>query len=78
MLVGEMVCINKCPKIVTSKQYPNKKPVINMTGWMTNQKAKLYNAVSEPKAVTQDIIAETLQGVRDTASSLYSRMMGNI
>lgn len=45
---------------------------------MTNQKAKLYNTVSEPKAVTQDIIAETLQGVRDTASSLYSRMMDNI
>ena len=40
---------------------------------MRNQLTKLYNAVSAPVAP-----AERLQGVRETASLLYNRMMENM
>ena len=49
-----------------------------MTSWMRNQLTKLYNAVSAPVTATRDAFAERLQGVRDTASSLYNRMMENM
>ena len=40
--------------------------------------SKLYNAVSAPVAVTRDALAEILQGVRDTTSLLYNRMVENM
>ena len=42
---------------------------------MRNQLTKLYNAVSAPMTATP---AERLQGVRDTTSLLYNRMMENM
>ena len=45
---------------------------------MRNTISKLYNAVSVPVAATPDALAERLQSIRDTASSLYKRMMGNM
>ena len=45
---------------------------------MRNQLTKLYNAVSAPVTATRDALAERLQSVRDTASLLYNRMMGNM
>ena len=59
----------------TNQQYPNKKPIINMSSWMRNQLAKLYNAVSAPVAATCYALTERLQSVRETASLLYNRMM---
>ena len=49
-----------------------------MTSWIRNQLAKLYNAVSAPVAATRDTLAERLQGVRETASLLYNKIMDNI
>ena len=45
---------------------------------MKNQLTKLYNAVSAPVAATRDALAERLQGVRETTSLLYNRMMENM
>ena len=45
---------------------------------MKNQITDLYNAVSAPVAATRDALTEQLQGVRDTASLLYNRMMDNV
>ena len=42
---------------------------------MRNQLTKLYNAVSAPVTATP---AERLQGVRDTTSLLYNRLMENM
>ena len=46
-----------------------------MNSWMRNQLTKLYNAVSVPVTATP---AERMQGVRDTTSLLYNRMMENM
>ena len=45
---------------------------------MRNQLAKLYNAASAPLAATHHALMERLQGVRETASLLYNRMMENM
>ena len=42
---------------------------------MRNQLAKLYNTVSAPVIATRDVLAERLQGVRDTASLLHNKMI---
>ena len=49
-----------------------------MTSWMKNQLTKLYNVVSAPVAATRDALPERLQGVRETTSLLYNRMMENM
>ena len=50
-----------------------------MTSWMRNQLTKLYNVVSEHvTAATWDALAERLQGVCQTTSLLYNRMMENM
>ena len=46
-----------------------------MTSWIRNQLKKLCNAASASVTATP---AERLQGVRDTASLLYNRMMENM
>ena len=43
-----------------------------------NTISKLYNAVSAPVSATRDALTERLQGVRETASLLYNRMMENM
>ena len=40
-----------------------------------NTISKLYNAVSAPVAATRDALAERLQSILETTSSLYNRMM---
>ena len=62
----------------TGQEYSSKKPMINMTGWMKNQLAKLYKALSEPVAATRDALAEKLQSVCKTAGLLYTKMMDNM
>ena len=49
-----------------------------MTSWIRNHIASFYNFVSAPVASPQDALTNRLQSVRETAFSLYSRMMGNI
>ena len=49
-----------------------------MNIFLRNTISKLYNAVSAPAAATRDALAERLQSARDTASSLYNRMMENM
>ena len=49
-----------------------------MTSWMRNQLTKLCNAVSAPVTATRDALVERLQSIRDTASLLYNRMVGNM
>ena len=49
-----------------------------MNTFLRNTISKLYNVVSAPVAATRDALAERLQGIRDTASLLYSRMMENM
>ena len=49
-----------------------------MNTFLKNTISKLYNAVSAPVTATRDALAERLQGIRDTASLLYNRMMENI
>ena len=49
-----------------------------MNTFLRNTISKLYNSVSAPVAATRDALAERLQDVRDTASSLYNRMMENM
>ena len=43
--------------------------------WFRNTITNLYNAISAPVAATRNALSERLQGVRDTASLLYSRTM---
>lgn len=64
-------------ELTTNQKYSNKKPIIKITNWMRNQIANLYNALSAPIAATRDTLAERLHSVRETASSLYNRMMDN-
>ena len=52
----------------TNQQCSNKKLTINMTSYIRNQIANLYNAVSEPVAARRDPLAERLQSIRETAS----------
>ena len=49
-----------------------------MTSWMRNQWANWYNSVVAPIAATRNTLAKRLQTIRETASILYDRMMGNI
>ena len=49
-----------------------------MNTFLKNTISKLYNAESAPVTVTWDAFAERLQGVRETASLLYNRMMDNM
>ena len=56
----------------TNRQYPNKKPTINIISWMRNTVRNLYNAVYVPVAETRDVLAERLEGVCETASLLYN------
>ena len=41
--------------------------------YFRNAISKLYDAVSAPVASTRDALAERLQSVRDTVTSLYNR-----
>ena len=44
---------------------------------MRNTISKLYNAASAPVAATRDALAERLQGICETASLLYNKIMEN-
>ena len=62
----------------TNQQYLNKKPILDMTSWMKNQIANIYNFVSASVGAIQDELVERRQSVCETASLLYNRMMDNI
>ena len=49
-----------------------------MGTFLRNAISKLYSVVSAPVEATRDALAERLQGVRETASLLYNRMMENM
>ena len=49
-----------------------------MSTFLRNTISKLQNAVSAPVAATRDALAERLQGIRETASLLYNRMIENM
>ena len=49
-----------------------------MSTFLRNTILKLQNAVSAPVAATRDALAERLQGIRETASLLYNRMIENM
>ena len=49
-----------------------------MSTFLRNTISNLYNAVSTPVAATRDALAERLQGIRETASLLYNRMIENM
>ena len=49
-----------------------------MKTFLRNAISKLYIAVLAPVEGTRDALTERLQGVRDTASLLYNRMMENM
>ena len=49
-----------------------------MTTFLGNTISKLCNAVSVTMARTPDAVTERLQGIQDTASLLYNRMMENM
>ena len=49
-----------------------------MNSLLRNTISELYNAVSAPVTATGDALAERLQGICDTASLLYNRMMENM
>ena len=49
-----------------------------MSSFLRNTISKLYNAVSAPVAATRDALAETLQGIREIASLLYTKMMVDV
>ena len=49
-----------------------------MSTFLRNAISKLYSVVSAPVEATRDALAERLQGVRETASLLYNRMMKNM
>ena len=44
-----------------------------MNSWFRKTITSLYNAVTAPVAATRDALADRLQNVRETASSLYNR-----
>ena len=44
-----------------------------MINYFRNAISKLYDAVSAPVASTRDALAERLQSVRDTVTSLYNK-----
>ena len=62
----------------TNQQYSNRKPIINMTSWMKNQTANLYNTVSASMTATLDALVKRLFWVCEIASLLYNRIMDNI
>ena len=49
-----------------------------MSTFLRNTISKLQNAISAPVAATRDALAERLQGIRETASLLYNRMIENM
>ena len=49
-----------------------------MSSFLRNTISKLHNAVSAPVAHTRESPAERLHSVRETASSLYNRIMDNM
>ena len=49
-----------------------------MNSFSRNTISKLYNAVPAPIAATRNALVERHQGVRETASLLYNRMMENM
>ena len=49
-----------------------------MNTYLRNAISKLYNVVSAPVTAIQDVLAERLQSIRNTASLLYNRMMENM
>ena len=49
-----------------------------MNTFLRNTISKLYNAVSALVAATREALAQRLQGVHETASLLYNRMMENM
>ena len=49
-----------------------------MNTFLRNTISKLCHAVSAPLAATRNALAERMQGVRETASLLYYRMMDNM
>ena len=49
-----------------------------MNTFLRNTISRLYKAVSAPLTTTRDALADRLQGMRDTASLLYNRMMENM
>ena len=55
-------------------QASNKKAVTNMTSWMRNQIANLYNFVLAPMTATRGTF-ERLQSVNETDFLLYNRMV---
>ena len=59
----------------TKQKYQITESIINITSWMGSQIANLCNAVSIPITATRDALAERLQSLRETVSSLYNRMM---
>ena len=46
--------------------------------WFQNTITDLYNAVLAPVAATRDALASRLEGVRETATLLYQRVIDNI
>ena len=48
------------PKLSTNQQYPNEKPLINITSWMRNQIAKFCNAALALMVATPGALAERL------------------
>ena len=55
-------------------QDSNKKAGTNMTSWMRNQIASLYNFVLAPMTATRDTF-QILQSVNETDFLLYNRMI---
>ena len=49
-----------------------------MNTFLRNTVSKLYNAVSAPVTATRDSLAERLQSVRYSVSSLHNRMVENM
>ena len=66
------------PKLSRNQQHSNKEPLLNISNWMKIQIANLCKTVPAPVAATRDVLAERLQSIGETASSLYNRMMDNI
>ena len=49
-----------------------------MISFLKNTISKLYNTVSAPVEATRDALTQRLQGIRDTASLLYNKMVENM
>lgn len=61
MLVGGLKpALNECLRYVHKPKYLCKKPIINMTSWIRNQIANLYDFVSAPIVQTSPFL---LKGV---------------